>query len=46
MSRVQTMRNGLMDYVNVVVHVFQHKYEYYNIENLWEMQNHCIANKY
>ena len=26
----------LMDYVNIVVHVFQkHKREYYNIENLW-----------
>ncbi|MEC8248227.1 MAG: ribosome silencing factor [Bacteroidota bacterium] len=26
----------LMDYVNVVVHVFQkHKREYYDIENLW-----------
>lgn len=26
----------LMDYVNVVVHVFQkHKREYYSIENLW-----------
>jgi ribosomal silencing factor RsfS len=32
----------LMDYVNVVVHVFQTQIrEYYNIENLWEMQNHC-----
>ena len=26
----------LMDYVNVVVHVFQkHKREYYDIDNLW-----------
>jgi ribosomal silencing factor RsfS len=33
MSRVQTMRNGYLDYVNVVVHVFQTQIrEYYNIE--------------
>jgi ribosome-associated protein len=32
------MPNGTMDYVNIVVHVFQkHIREYYNIENLWAM---------
>uniref|UniRef100_UPI00404B2EA8 ribosome silencing factor n=1 Tax=Flavobacterium sp. TaxID=239 RepID=UPI00404B2EA8 len=36
---VEGLENGewvLMDYVNIVVHVFQeHIREYYNIENLW-----------
>jgi hypothetical protein len=31
-----------MDYVNVVVHVFQTQIrEYYNIESLWGDANHC-----
>jgi ribosome-associated protein len=38
----------LMDYVNVVVHVFQTQIrEYYNIENLWgDAKITAIANKY
>ena len=37
----------LMDYVNIVVHVFQkHIREYYNIENLWgDAKITSIANK-
>lgn len=38
----------LMDYVNIVVHVFQkHIREYYNIENLWgDAKITTIENKY
>ena len=38
----------LMDYVNIVVHVFQkHIREYYNIESLWgDAKITLIANKY
>lgn len=38
----------LMDYVNIVVHVFQkHIREYYNIENLWgDAKITLIENKY
>lgn len=38
----------LMDYVNIVVHVFQkHIREYYNIESLWgDAKITTIANKY
>ncbi len=37
MLKVLKMANGfLMDYVNIVVHVFQkHIREYYRIESLW-----------
>jgi ribosomal silencing factor RsfS len=35
-----------VDYVNIVVHVPKQIREYYNIENLWEMQNTTIENKY
>jgi ribosome-associated protein len=47
MSRVQTMEWVLMDYVNVVVHVFQTQIrEYYNIESLWgDAKITAIANK-
>ncbi|HEY0091142.1 MAG TPA: RsfS/YbeB/iojap family protein, partial [Flavobacterium sp.] len=38
----------LMDYVNIVVHVFQkHIREYYNIESLWgDAKITTIQNKY
>lgn len=48
---VEGAENGewvLMDYVNIVVHVFQkHIREYYNIESLWgDAKITTIANKY
>ena len=48
---VEGMENAewvLMDYVNIVVHVFQkHIREYYNIESLWgDAKITTIANKY
>nr|WP_294936440.1 ribosome silencing factor [uncultured Flavobacterium sp.] len=48
---VEGNENGewvLMDYVNIVVHVFQkHIREYYNIESLWgDAKITTIANKY
>ena len=48
---IEGMQTGewvLMDYVNIVVHVFQkHIREYYNIENLWgDAKITTIENKY
>jgi ribosome-associated protein len=48
---VEGVENGewvLMDYVNIVVHVFQrHIREYYNIESLWgDAKITTIQNKY
>ena len=49
--KIEGRANGqwiLMDYVNVVVHVFQkHIREYYNIESLWgDAKITSIENKY
>lgn len=48
---VEGLENGewvLLDYVNIVVHVFQeHIREYYNIENLWgDAKTTSIESKY